>query len=169
MFFCYYDSPVGRLLVGGEQKLEFIHFPKGKSVNVPAPDWINETQPFSDVLFQLDRYFSKTLTRFSLEYSLGGTPFQRRVWQTLAKVPYGTTISYGELARRIGNPNAARAVGMANAKNPIPIIIPCHRIIKSDGNIGEFGSGRPMKKALLEMEGVQLRNETHVVKDNFWG
>jgi methylated-DNA-[protein]-cysteine S-methyltransferase len=156
MFFCHYDSPVGRLLVGGEQKLEFIHFPKGKSAISPAPDWINETQPFSDVLFQLDRYFSKTLTRFSLDYSLGGTPFQRRVWETLAKVPYGTTISYGELARRIGNPKAARAVGMANAKNPIPIIIPCHRVIGKDGSLTGFGGGLDVKQQLLALEGRDL-------------
>lgn len=156
MFFCYYDSPVGRLLVGGEQKLEFIHFPKGKSAMVPASDWIHETQPFSDVLFQLDRYFSKTLTRFSLDYSLGGTPFQRRVWQTLAKVPYGTTISYGELAWRIGNPKAARAVGMANAKNPIPIIIPCHRVIGKDGSLTGFGGGLDVKQQLLALEGKDL-------------
>jgi methylated-DNA-[protein]-cysteine S-methyltransferase len=148
MFFCYYDSPVGRLLVGGEQKLEFIHFPKGKSVMVPASDWIHETQ--------LDRYFSKTLTRFSLDYSLGGTPFQRRVWETLAKVPYGTTISYGELARRIGNPKAARAVGMANAKNPIPIIIPCHRVIGKDGSLTGFGGGLDVKQQLLALEGKDL-------------
>jgi methylated-DNA-[protein]-cysteine S-methyltransferase len=156
MFFCYYDSPVGRLLVGGEQKLEFIHFPKGKSAIVPALDWIHETQPFSDVLFQLDRYFSKTLTRFSLDYSLGGTPFQRRVWETLAKVPYGTTISYGELARRIGNPKASRAVGMANAKNPIPIIIPCHRVIGKDGSLTGFGGGLDVKEQLLALEGRDL-------------
>ena len=156
MFFCYYDSPVGRLLVGGERKLEFIHFPKGKSVILPASNWIKDTQPFSQVLSQLDRYFSKTLTRFSLDYSLGGTPFQRRVWQTLAQVPYGTTISYGELARQIGNPNAARAVGMANAKNPIPIVIPCHRVIGKDGSLTGFGGGLDVKQQLLALEDKAL-------------
>jgi hypothetical protein len=87
MVFCYYDSPVGRLLVGGRKKLAFISFPKGKSVMSPKPDWIHDTKPFSEVLSQLDRYFNGTLTRFSLDYVLDGTPFQRRVWQELATVP----------------------------------------------------------------------------------
>lgn len=156
MVFCYYDSPVGRLLVGGRKKLAFISFPKGKSMISPKPDWIHDTQPFSEVLSQLDRYFNGTLTRFSLDYVLGGTPFQRRVWQELATVPFGATLSYGELARRIDNPNAARAVGMANAKNPIPIVIPCHRVIGANGTLTGFGGGLDVKQKLLALEGWHL-------------
>lgn len=153
MFFCYYDSPVGRLLVGGRKKLEFIHFPEGKSVIAPASDWKNDPRRFAKPLSQLDRYFNGTLTRFSLEYSLDGTPFQRRVWQELVRVPYGTIISYGELAHRIGNPAAARAVGMANAKNPLPIVIPCHRVIGKNGSLTGFGGGLDVKQKLLALEG----------------
>ncbi|HSL61326.1 MAG TPA: methylated-DNA--[protein]-cysteine S-methyltransferase [Desulfotignum sp.] len=153
MRFCTYDSPVGQLLVGGEEKLQFISFPRGKQVISPGPDWTDDHRPFSRVLSQLDNYFNRTLTRFSLDFALDGTPFQRRVWQELAKIPYGTTISYGELARRIGNPAASRAVGMANAKNPIPIIIPCHRVIGADGTLTGFGGGLDVKQKLLALEG----------------
>jgi len=156
MFFCHYDSPVGRLLVGGGEKLEFIGFPRGKSVISPASDWIHDEGRFSDTLSQLDRYFNGSLTRFTLEYSLNGTPFQQRVWRELAKVPYGTTISYGELARRTGNAGAARAVGMANAKNPLPIVIPCHRVIGKNGTLTGFGGGLDVKQKLLALEGLEL-------------
>ncbi|MCA1792489.1 MAG: methylated-DNA--[protein]-cysteine S-methyltransferase [Desulfotignum sp.] len=152
MVFCYYDSPVGQLLVGGEKKLQFISFPKGKEVVTPGPDWLYANQPFSKVLFQLDRYFNGTLTQFSLDFVLTGTVFQGRVWQELAKIPYGTTISYGELALRIGNPKASRAVGMANAKNPLPIVIPCHRVIGKNGKLTGFGGGLDVKKKLLALE-----------------
>lgn len=156
MFFCQYESPVGRLLVGGGNRLEFIGFPKGKSVISPASDWIYDEKRFSNALSQLDRYFNGSLTRFSLDYSLTGTPFQQRVWQALAKVPYGTTVSYGELARRTGNARAARAVGMANAKNPLPIVIPCHRVIGKNGTLTGFGGGLDVKQKLLALEGLDL-------------
>ncbi|MEE4364495.1 MAG: methylated-DNA--[protein]-cysteine S-methyltransferase, partial [Desulfotignum sp.] len=92
------------------------------------------------------------LTRFSLDTAPDGTDFQRRVWQALTQIPYGTTISYGELARRIGNPKASRAVGMANAKNPIPIVIPCHRVIGKNGRLVGFGGGLDIKEKLLALE-----------------
>jgi methylated-DNA-[protein]-cysteine S-methyltransferase len=152
MIFCYYDSPVGQLLVGGPKKLQFISFPRGKGVVAPGPEWTYATQPFSEVLAQLDRYFNGTLTQFSLDFVLEGTVFQGRVWQELAKIPYSTTISYGELARRIGNPKASRAVGMANAKNPLPIVIPCHRVIGKDGTLTGFGGGLDVKEKLLALE-----------------
>ncbi len=152
MQYCYYDSPVGRLLIGGTRKLEFISFPKGKFQHKPQPGWVYSTQPFSDVLSQLAAYFQGKLTQFSLETAPEGTDFQRRVWQALAKIPYGTTISYGELAGLIGNPNASRAVGMANAKNPIPIVIPCHRVIGKNGKLVGFGGGLDIKEKLLVLE-----------------
>ncbi|HKK98879.1 MAG TPA: methylated-DNA--[protein]-cysteine S-methyltransferase [Desulfotignum sp.] len=152
MEYCYYDSPVGRLLIGGTGKLEFISFSKGKFLYTPQPDWVYATQPFSDALSQLAAYFQGKLTQFSLETAPEGTEFQRRVWQALKKIPYGTTISYGELARRIGNPKASRAVGMANAKNPIPIVIPCHRVIGKNGRLVGFGGGLDIKEKLLALE-----------------
>ena len=112
------------------------------------------THPFfSDVLNQLEAYFNGYLRHFDLDLDLtAGTPFQQKVWQELQKIPYGQTISYGELAARIGNPNAFRAVGMANGKNPISIIVPCHRVIGKDGSLTGFGGGIDVKKQLLCLE-----------------
>jgi len=152
MEYCYLDSPVGQLLICGKGKLEFISFSKGKFRYMPQPDWVYSTQPFSDVLSQLDAYFRGKLTRFSLDTAPEGTEFQRRVWQALAKIPYGATISYGELAVQIGNPKACRAVGMANARNPIPIVIPCHRVIGKNGTLTGFGGGLDIKEKLLALE-----------------
>ncbi len=152
MEYCYLDSPVGQLLIGGKGKLEFISFSKGKFRYMPQPDWVYSTQPFSDVLSQLAAYFQGKLTRFSLDTAPEGTEFQRRVWQALAKIPYGATISYGELAVQIGNPKACRAVGMANARNPIPIVIPCHRVIGKNGTLTGFGGGLDIKEKLLALE-----------------
>ncbi|HKJ99255.1 MAG TPA: methylated-DNA--[protein]-cysteine S-methyltransferase [Desulfotignum sp.] len=152
MEYCYLDSPVGQLLIGGKGKLEFISFSKGKFRYMPQPDWVYSTQPFSDVLSQLAAYFRGKLTRFSLDTAPEGTEFQRRVWQALAKIPYGATISYGELAVQIGNPKACRAVGMANARNPIPIVIPCHRVIGKNGTLTGFGGGLDIKEKLLALE-----------------
>jgi len=101
---------------------------------------------------QLEAYFKGELTQFDLELNAQGTQFQKMVWQELVKIPYGEIISYSELAKRIGNPNASRAVGMANGKNPISIIIPCHRVIGKNGSLTGFGGGLEVKKNLLEFE-----------------
>jgi methylated-DNA-[protein]-cysteine S-methyltransferase len=108
--------------------------------------------PFAAVKEQLAAYFRGDLQAFDLPLAPAGTPFQRRVWQELARIPYGETISYGELARRVGNPKAARAVGLANGQNPLPIIVPCHRVIGSDGRLTGYGGGLPRKEALLALE-----------------
>jgi len=105
---------------------------------------------------QLADYLHGTRTTFDLQIAPSGTTFQRRVWQGLTEIPYGEAISYGELARRIGMPGAARAVGQANGANPIPIVIPCHRVIAADGTIGGFSSGLGIKRQLLALERVQL-------------
>lgn len=102
---------------------------------------------------QLQEYFAGRRTTFDVPMELDGTDFQRQVWTELARIPYGTTISYGELARRVGRPNGPRAVGQANGRNPIPIIVPCHRVLASNG-IGGYGGGLAMKRALLAVEGV---------------
>jgi methylated-DNA-[protein]-cysteine S-methyltransferase len=103
---------------------------------------------------QLDEYFAGERTSFDLALDPQGTPFQRRVWFALADIPYGKTTSYAELARRVGSPKAFRAVGQANGKNPLAIILPCHRVINSDGSIGGYGGGLPMKRQLLALEGA---------------
>ena len=106
---------------------------------------------------QLRAYFAGELETFDLTLAPEGTPFQQRVWDELCKIAYGETISYGELAKRIGNPNASRAVGLANGSNPIPIVIPCHRVIGSNGKLTGYGGGLPIKGKLLALEKRQLR------------
>jgi len=105
---------------------------------------------------QLDEYFACTRTSFDLPLDAEGTAFERRVWDLLRAIPYGTTTSYGELARRLGEPKDARAVGAANGKNPIPIIVPCHRVIGANGDLTGFGGGLERKRWLLEHEGALL-------------
>ena len=105
---------------------------------------------------QLREYFAGARTRFDLALDPGGTPFQQRVWRGLIAIPYGTACGYGDLAKRIGKAGAARAVGQANGANPIPIIIPCHRVIAADGSIGGYSSGLPIKRQLLALERIEL-------------
>lgn len=107
---------------------------------------------FKQAREQLNAYFNRELTDFDLPLKPQGTPFQLTVWRALTEIPYGVTISYGELARRVGNPNAQRAVGLANGKNRIPIVIPCHRVIGANGKLVGFGGGLPRKITLLEIE-----------------
>lgn len=101
---------------------------------------------------ELDEYFSGTRREFDLPLSLHGTPFQKSVWRELLRIPYGRTVTYGELAERIGNPKACRAVGMANNRNPVVIIVPCHRVIGADGNLTGYAGGLDVKQKLLELE-----------------
>jgi methylated-DNA-[protein]-cysteine S-methyltransferase len=108
------------------------------------------------VAAQLAQYFAKERKDFDLPLAPRGSEFQRRVWEELSRIPYGATLSYAELAHRVGRPGAARAVGRANGTNPIPVIIPCHRVIGADGSLTGYGGGMPLKKALLILEGVLL-------------
>ncbi|WP_299979578.1 methylated-DNA--[protein]-cysteine S-methyltransferase [Desulfobacula sp.] len=152
MYYCYFESPVGKLLLSGRELLESLHFPLGKTRIEPEKDWIYKEELFLEAIDQLEAYFKGELTRFDLELNVQGTDFQKKVWQELVKIPYGETISYGDLAKRIGNPNASRAVGMANGKNPVSIIVPCHRVIGKNGSLTGFGGGLEVKKNLLELE-----------------
>jgi methylated-DNA-[protein]-cysteine S-methyltransferase len=124
---------------------------------LPDPGWQEDASELIEPVRQLRAYFAGQLDNFDLALSPQGTPFQQRVWSELCKIPYGETISYGELARRIGNPNASRAVGLANGSNPIPIVIPCHRVIGSNGKLTGYGGGLPIKEKLLALEKRQLR------------
>ena len=152
MYYCYFESPVGNLLLTGNELLESLHFPLGKTRMEPGKDWIYKAELFLEAIDQLEAYFKGERTRFDLELKVQGTEFQKMVWKELVKIPYGETISYGELARRIGNPNACRAVGLANGKNPISIIVPCHRVIGKNGSLTGFGGGLEAKKTLLDLE-----------------
>ncbi|MCG8686089.1 MAG: methylated-DNA--[protein]-cysteine S-methyltransferase [Desulfobacterales bacterium] len=152
MIYTYFDSPIGKLMLYGNNCLEGIVFPKGKTSQDPEPEWQLDPSGFEEVKRQLDQYFKGRLKSFDLELKTGGTTFQQQVWQALAKIPYGSTISYGDLAVQIGNPKAVRAVGLANGRNPIPIIIPCHRVIGKNGSLTGFGGGLDVKRFLLELE-----------------
>lgn len=155
MNYTYFDSPVGRLLLYGESCLQGLVFPHGKTPQKIGADWHNDPSGFEPVKNQLDLYFQGRLTCFDLELDMGGTAFQRQVWKQLTKIPYGRTISYGQLAEDIGNPKAFRAVGLANGKNPIPVIVPCHRVIGKNGSLTGFGGGMAVKRFLLDLEHSQ--------------
>jgi methylated-DNA-[protein]-cysteine S-methyltransferase len=151
--YCYYESMVGRILVAGDEDgLRYISFIKGKHRITPEIDWREDRSYLDEPIHQLDLYFQGRLTQFTVKLVPQGTPFQLDVLRALQEVPYGETISYGELAQRIGRPKASRAVGAANARNPLPIVIPCHRVIGSDGSLVGFGGGLDIKQKLLDLE-----------------
>ena len=148
------ETPVGTLLIAGDASAVLrIAFPiRGKGANMEA-GWVESQRgPVGEAVRQLREYFAGKLTGFDLPLAPRGTEFQRSVWRQLQEIPYGETISYGELARRVGNPKASRAVGSANAANPLPIVIPCHRVIAANGTLGGFGGGLPTKQVLLALE-----------------
>jgi len=153
MYYCYMDTPIGALLLAGDDDgLGLVGFPKGKMRHDPEPDWIFNAKPFAAARQQLEEYFAGERKEFDLPLHLSGTDFQVQVLQELRRIPYGETTSYGDIAKRIGRPKAMRAVGAANGRNPIPIIVPCHRVIGSSGDLTGFGGGLDTKKALLRLE-----------------
>lgn len=153
MNYCYIDTPIGELLLAGSREaLSVIAFQSGSKRRRHDDAWTESAEPFVEVRRQLDEYFSGERQAFDLSLSPSGTDFQLQVYEELQRIPYGTTISYAELADRIGKPKAVRAVGAANGQNPIPLVIPCHRVIGSDGSLTGFGGGLPIKKALLKLE-----------------
>jgi len=150
------QSPIGPLLVAGDaQGLHLVFFLNGHRPKTPHRNWTEDKRPFREVTAQLKAYFEGKLRDFDLPLVLKGTDFQLQVWRRLQKIPYGETTSYGAIARELGAPEAARAVGLANGSNPIPIIVPCHRVIGSNGDLTGFGGGLPLKKRLLELESNQ--------------
>jgi methylated-DNA-[protein]-cysteine S-methyltransferase len=156
--FTQIESPLGPLLLASDEKgLREIQFANGRHSAQAKPEWREDSAALKPAIDQLRAYFAGELKDFNLPLAPEGTPFQQKVWGDLCKIPYGETISYGELARRIGNPNASRAVGLANGSNPIPIIIPCHRVIGSNGKLTGYGGGLPIKEKLLALEKRQLR------------
>jgi len=153
MYYCYLDTPIGELLIAGDDDaLAMIGFPKGSMRRDPEPDWIFNEKPLATARQQLTEYFAGTRKEFDLPVALSGTEFQVSVLEALQEIPYGETVSYGEIARRIGRPKAVRAVGAANGRNPIPVVVPCHRVIGSSGDLTGFGGGLDTKEALLRLE-----------------
>ena len=153
MRYCETSTPVGRLLLTGDENgLRVISFQSGLHPAEVGEGWQRTEEPFREAIAQLDAYFAGRLHRFDLALAPEGTPFQREVWSALTDIPYGETVSYSELARRIGRPAASRAVGAANGKNPLPIVVPCHRVIGANGSLTGFGGGLAIKRRLLELE-----------------
>jgi len=147
------DSPLGPVLVAGDAAgLRHISFLSGTRALAPPAGWVRDEAPLDEALGQLRDYFGGRRRDFRLPLAPEGTEFQQRVWRALCEIPYGQTISYGELARRIGRPSAARAVGAANGRNPLPIVVPCHRVIGSSGDLTGFGGGLHLKEGLLALE-----------------
>ena len=164
MNYAYLDTSIGTLLIaGGADAIERISFPKhGKPVQ-PEAGWRQSPRgPVAEAIRQLREYFAGRRVNFDLPLAPEGTAFQRAVWRGLQEIPYGTTISYGELARRVGNPKASRAVGSANGANPLPIVIPCHRVIAGDGSLGGFGGGLSTKQSLLALEHKALEQRASI-------
>lgn len=155
ILFRHLDSPVGTLTVAAtDAGLHAIEFPRNRH---PADrdGWIEGDHALIDLAArQLGEYFAAERHAFDLPLAPRGTDFQRSVWMTLAGIAYGETISYAQLAQRVGKPTAMRAVGAANGRNPLPIVLPCHRVIGADGSLTGFGGGLPTKQFLLELEGV---------------
>lgn len=153
MYYCYLDTAIGELLLAGDDDaLSLVGFPEGKMRRDPEADWIYNEKPFAAAIKQLNEYFAGKRQDFDLPLRLDGTEFQLLVLAELQRIPYGETTSYGDIAERIGRPKAVRAVGAANGRNPIPIIVPCHRVIGASGALTGFGGGLDTKKELLRLE-----------------
>jgi methylated-DNA-[protein]-cysteine S-methyltransferase len=159
-YYDYLDTPIGSLLLAGcENYLRFVGFPeaaKGLEAHTPRQPldkWQRSGNMFTQAKRELTEYFAGTRTEFTVPIKLSGSSFQRAVWQALQDVPYGETCSYGDIAHAINNPKSSRAVGGANNANPIPVIVPCHRIIGADKSMTGFGGGIPTKEFLLDLEG----------------
>lgn len=152
-YYDYIETPIGMLMVAGDgNALMRIDLPETCHPQPIPDDWQRNREKLAATRVQFDAYFAGELLDFDLPLAPTGTPFQISVWQALRDIEYGETISYAELARRIGNPRAVRAVGMANGANPLSIIVPCHRVIGADGSLTGYGGGLPAKKFLLELE-----------------
>jgi methylated-DNA-[protein]-cysteine S-methyltransferase len=154
-WYCHYSSPLGELVLTSDgEALSGLHLPlpDGSPAPLSGSGWRRDDSPLAEALDQLRAYFDGDRTSFDLPLRMAGTPFQRLAWEALLTIPFGTTISYAEQARRIGRAGSARAVGAANGRNPIAIIVPCHRVIGSRGTLVGYGGGLPLKEWLLDHE-----------------
>lgn len=151
----YVDSPIGTLrLTIRDGRLTGLHVADHEKCPPLGDRCVEDPTAFDEVKRQLDEYFAGRRTSFEIPFELDGSPFQRQVWQALTEIPFGETISYGELARRVGRPGAARAVGAANGRNPVSVVVPCHRVIGADGTLTGYGWGNDRKAWLLRHEGA---------------
>ena len=153
MIYTTFDTPIGELLLAGEgqelQRLSMQSAPRPVAID---PRWQRDDRPFAEAREQLEQYFDGTRREFDVELDLIGNQFELRVWNALLEIPYGETASYGQIATALGEPAAARAVGLANARNPVALIVPCHRVIGADGSLTGYGGGLERKQFLLDLE-----------------
>ena len=160
LYYSVYASPVGPLLLTcSDHGLVSIHFHSTKPPRGKNTIWVEDAGKTAACRQQLEEYFAGKRREFTLPLDLRGTEFQLSCWNVLLEIPYGKTCTYADIARRIRKPNAFRAVGMANHDNPIPIIVPCHRVIGADGSLTGYGGGLPLKEKLLELEGAAWREQ----------
>lgn len=153
MKYSYLDSPIGDMLVTRDEGgITGLDLPKSRYPRSVHPDWDRDDAAFDDIRAQLREYFAGDRQQFDLPLNAGGSPFQALVWAALMRIPYGETTSYGKVAVSIGHPDGSRAVGLANGQNPIPIIVPCHRVIGANGSLTGYGGGLPTKRWLLDHE-----------------
>ncbi len=158
LYYSRMESPIGPLVIGVSDKglaiIEFDRgeFPKGRLAE--SAHWEESASRTSAVVLELQEYFAGTRRDFTVPLDLQGTDFQKKCWRALLKIPYGKTRTYADIARAVGCPKGFRAVGMANHDNPVPIIVPCHRVLASDGTLGGYGGGLDVKQKLLELEGA---------------
>jgi methylated-DNA-[protein]-cysteine S-methyltransferase len=157
VLFHRHATPAGQvLLLSDGRMLTGLHFVNGKHVPAVQPAWVESAAPFSEARRQLDAWFARRRRDFDLPIAPQGTAFQQSVWQALREIPWGETWSYARLAARLGQPSAVRAVAAANGRNPLALIIPCHRVIGSDGSLTGYAGGLAVKQHLLQLEGVTL-------------
>lgn len=153
MYYCIVKSPIGPILLAGDEEgLKHVNFMKGKKKIEVSDDWAENEEFFREISGQLEAYFSGKLKSFDVKLVPEGTEFQKSVWKALCGIPYGETRTYKDIAISIGKPKAYRAVGLANNRNPIAIIVPCHRVIGTDGKLTGYASGLDVKEFLLKLE-----------------
>jgi methylated-DNA-[protein]-cysteine S-methyltransferase len=152
-YYTTFDSPIGELLlVGDGEAVARLHMMGSRHPVAADPAWRRDERAFGDVRSQLEEYFAGERQSFDVPLQMAGSEFELRVWEALRAIPYGETASYGEIAAGIGSPGAARAVGLANGRNPIAVIVPCHRVIGADGSLTGYGGGLERKRLLLYLE-----------------
>jgi methylated-DNA-[protein]-cysteine S-methyltransferase len=158
MYYCIVKSPIGPILLAGDEEgLKHVNFMKGKKKIEVSDDWVENEEFFREISGQLEAYFSGKLKSFDVKLAPEGTEFQKSVWKALCGIPYGETRTYKDIAISVGKPKAYRAVGLANNRNPIAIIVPCHRVIGADGKLTGYASGLDVKEFLLRLEENNLR------------
>lgn len=160
MYYTRFNSPVCEIILAGDDDgLSHLHLntDKGKRKFEISTEWIDDSSFFEGVIAQVNQFFKGEREIFTIKLNPQGTDFQKMVWRELVIIPFGTVCTYKDIARAIGNEKAARAVGMANSKNPIPLIVPCHRVIGTNGSLAGFAHGLAMKATLLKTEGIVIK------------